>query len=86
MKVEQVWIGSLRRQEFVNFVRSVAIVQTRPKIGLPSRTPTGRFVATMFHGYQGRFVELLGCQRRDITAGMQSHQVRNMAVGHFEGL
>ena len=34
----------------------------------------------MFHCDQRRFVEFPGRQRRDVTTGMQGHQVRNMTV------
>src|SRR5688572_29277086 len=71
-----------RRLEQVgeDYERVVAVAHARPEVGLPRHRPAGRLVAADLHRAARRGVELRRPLARDLAAGMDAEQMREVPV------
>ncbi len=81
MGVEQVGQGAFGCQLLREHgVGVVAIQQARPEINFPSHRPAGTVITTKQQGLFGGIKEFRRAAPGDFVAGMQSPEVRHMAV------
>lgn len=83
MRVQQIWQRGLGEQRHQILVRQIAFLQSRPEIDDPRARPSGVTAArseTPFQRGTRGFRQLRSSAQRDLIAGMQREELRDMSM------